>query len=200
MSDVASHGCLPAWNIHLDTQNLHELTDLDSFRHYSDAIMSAMAYLITGVSIVYSTVCPGVDQIKHQSSASLSFVMRIHQWPVNSPHKGPVTQKMFPFDNLIMNISSAGFFIHICRIFRFRLRLMIPPYWKWQYKFWHRRQDWHKNKILTSVVSQVAKFLNVLISNFPIPFFRGSIEVGCNTTIRKYLTLFWKARLDCVEN
>ena len=26
----------------------------------------------------------------------------IHQWPVNSPHKGPVTQKMFPFDDAIM--------------------------------------------------------------------------------------------------
>ena len=26
----------------------------------------------------------------------------IHQWPVNSPHKGPVTQKMFPFDAIIM--------------------------------------------------------------------------------------------------
>ena len=23
-------------------------------------------------------------------------------WPVNSPHKGPVTQKMFPFDDVIM--------------------------------------------------------------------------------------------------
>ena len=35
---------------------------------------------------------------KHQSSASLAFV----QWPVNSPHKGPETRKMFPFDDVIM--------------------------------------------------------------------------------------------------
>ena len=27
----------------------------------------------------------------------------IHQWQVNSPHKGPVMQKMFPFDDVIMN-------------------------------------------------------------------------------------------------
>ena len=27
---------------------------------------------------------------KHQSSASLAFVMGIHRWPVDSPHKGPV--------------------------------------------------------------------------------------------------------------
>ena len=34
---------------------------------------------------------------KHQSSASLAFVRGIHRWPVNSPHKGPVTRKMSPF-------------------------------------------------------------------------------------------------------
>ena len=39
---------------------------------------------------------------KHQSSESLAFVMGIHRWPVNSPHKGPVTRKMFPFDDVIM--------------------------------------------------------------------------------------------------
>ena len=26
----------------------------------------------------------------------------IHRWPVNSPHKRPVTRKMFPFDDVIM--------------------------------------------------------------------------------------------------
>ena len=47
--------------------------------HYSDVIMTAMASQITGVSIVYSTVCSGADEIKHQSSASLAFVRGIHQ-------------------------------------------------------------------------------------------------------------------------
>ena len=46
--------------------------------------------------------CSGADQRKHQSSALLAFVMGIHRWPVNSPHKGPVTRKMFPFDDVIM--------------------------------------------------------------------------------------------------
>ena len=45
---------------------------------------------------------PGADQRKHQSSVSLAFVRGIHWWPVNSPHKWPVTQKMFPFDDVIM--------------------------------------------------------------------------------------------------
>ena len=33
---------------------------------------------------------------------SMAFVRGIHRGPVNSPHKWPVTQKMFPFDDVIM--------------------------------------------------------------------------------------------------
>ena len=64
--------------------------------------MSVMAYQITGVSVVYSTVCSGTDEIKHQSSMPLAFVRGIHRRPVNPPHKGPLTRKMFPFDDSIM--------------------------------------------------------------------------------------------------
>ena len=47
--------------------------------HYDDVIMSAMASQITGVSIVGSNVGSGVDQRKHQNSASLAFVRGIHR-------------------------------------------------------------------------------------------------------------------------
>ena len=40
---------------------------------------------------------------KHRSPASLAFVLGIHRWPANFPHKGPVTRKMFPFDDVIMS-------------------------------------------------------------------------------------------------
>ena len=40
---------------------------------------------------------------KLQSSASLAFVRGIHRGQVNSPHKWPVTRKMFPFDDVIMS-------------------------------------------------------------------------------------------------
>ena len=46
----------------------------------------------------------GADQRKHQNSASLAFVRRIHRRPVNSPHKRPLTRKMFPFDDIMMII------------------------------------------------------------------------------------------------
>ena len=65
--------------------------------------MGKMASQITGVSIVYSTVCSGVDQRKHQSSASLAFVKGIRRWPVNYPHKAALTRKIFLFDDVIMN-------------------------------------------------------------------------------------------------
>ena len=61
--------------------------------HYSDVIMNTMASQITSLTIVYSTVYSRADKRKHQSSASLAFVRGIHWWPLNSPHKGPVTQK-----------------------------------------------------------------------------------------------------------
>ena len=65
--------------------------------------MSTMACQITSLRIFYSTVYSGADQRKHQSSASLAFVWWIHRWQVNSPHKGPVTREMFPFDDVIMS-------------------------------------------------------------------------------------------------
>ena len=70
--------------------------------HYTDIIMSLMASQITSLPIVYSPVCSGTDQRKHQSSASLAFVRGINRWPVKSPHKRPVTLKMFSFDDAIM--------------------------------------------------------------------------------------------------
>ena len=75
--------------------------------HYDDVIMGTMASQITSLTIVYSTVNSGADQSKHQSSASLAFVWGIHRGPVNSPHKWPVTRKMFPFDGVIMSL-------HLC--------------------------------------------------------------------------------------
>ena len=70
--------------------------------HYDDVIMTMLASQITSLTVVYSIVYSGVNQRKHQSSASLAFVREIHRGPVNFPHKWPVTRKMFPFDDVIM--------------------------------------------------------------------------------------------------
>ena len=90
--------------------------------------MGSLASQITSLMIVYSTAYSDTDQRKHQSSASLAFVRWIHRRPVNSPHKWPVTRKMFPFYDIIMQ-HDDGFpgicgkcwakyykMIHCCRV------------------------------------------------------------------------------------
>ena len=84
------------------SKTLNEFMLGSSLSHYDDVIMSEIASQITSLTIVYSTVHLGADQSKHQSSASLAFVWEIHRWPVNFPHKWPVTRKIFPFDDVIM--------------------------------------------------------------------------------------------------
>ena len=85
------------WDEYGNTQISNQRVD-----HYGDVVMGAIASQITSLTIVYSTVYSDADQRKHQSSASLAFVRGIHRGPVNSPHKWPVTRKMFPFDDVIM--------------------------------------------------------------------------------------------------
>ena len=70
--------------------------------------MGVMASQITSLMIVYSTVY-SVAQIKVNIKAPRHWLLcgeftgdRIHRGPVNSPHKWPVTRKMFPFDDVIM--------------------------------------------------------------------------------------------------
>ena len=72
-------------------KNLYGWLENWNLCRYSDVIISSIAFQITSVLIVCSTVCSGADQRKHQSSASLAFLRGIHQWPVDSPHKRPVT-------------------------------------------------------------------------------------------------------------
>ena len=93
--------------------------------HYDDVRMGAIASQITSLTIVYSIVYSDADQRKHQSSASLAFVRGIHRGPVNFPHKWPVTRKMFPFDDVIMDLINSGYAsppchykeLHLARIY-----------------------------------------------------------------------------------
>ena len=50
---------------------------------------------------------------KNQHSQSMAFVRGIHQWPVNSPHTGPGTRKMFPLDDVIMNYRKLNW-LYVC--------------------------------------------------------------------------------------
>ena len=62
-----------------------------SFYH-NDAIMSALASQITSLTSVYSR-----RRLKKTSKLRVTGL-----WPVNSPHNGPVTRKMFQFHDVII--------------------------------------------------------------------------------------------------
>ena len=63
--------------------------------HYSDVIIRAMASRLLTQPFVQAQINENI-----LSTISLAFVRGIHRWPVNSPHKGPITRKMFPFSDV----------------------------------------------------------------------------------------------------
>ena len=124
--------CLTVPNLWLCFLGFAKLDDFFSPR-YSDIIMASH---ITGLSIVYSIPCSGAGQRKHRSSASLTFVRRIHRWPVNSPHKIPVTRKIIPFD---AGLGSNTFYqiqiqIHRQKSDQIQIQIQIQPI-KYKYKY-----------------------------------------------------------------
>ena len=71
--------------------------------HYTYVTMGVLASQIISISTVFSNVCSCAHQKEHQRSALLAFVREIQRWQVVSSHKAPVTRKMFPFNDVIMN-------------------------------------------------------------------------------------------------
>ena len=96
------------------TPNLHSSEESDAlfdlalrriliFYHYNDVMMTAMASQITSLTMFTQRFIQA--QINENTKASRHwrhFVKGIHRWPVNSPHEGPVTREVFPFDDVIM--------------------------------------------------------------------------------------------------
>ena len=158
---------------------------------YSDVITGAMVSQIASLTIVYSTVYSGADQRKHQSSASLALVWAIHRWLVNSPHKWPVTRKMFPFDDIIMNMSEydiwvRGYISYLINKPRNLIRAVaalnricnLEPMWMIAIKYlvtkttlnanWFRFQKLPCEKSLCSMANRMSKIFR--LPPFPLIF------------------------------
>ena len=92
--------------------------------------MSAMVSQIAGVSIVYSTVCSGADQRKHQSSSSLDFVRGIQRWLVKSPQKASNAENV----SIWWRHHDACAFVYAVRssLEHFHWYELIVYWWKWQ--------------------------------------------------------------------
>ena len=69
--------------------------------------MTTMVSQIPSLTVVYSTVYSDADQREHQSSASLAFVWGIHRDRRIPRTKVQWREKMFPFDDVIMNKNSS---------------------------------------------------------------------------------------------
>ena len=74
--------------------------------------MSVMTSLITGNSTVCSITCSGIHQRKHQSLCHWPYVRGIHKSLVDSPHKWPVTWKVFPRHVIIMCDEFLNVMVH----------------------------------------------------------------------------------------
>ena len=118
--------------------------------HYSDVIMGGA--ISSRITIVYSTVYSGANQRKHRGSESLAFVRGIHRWLVNSPHKGPVTRKMFPFDDVIMEIDVS----QALNVMTYFPHLQLPRC------MWHRELIGH---LKTADKSGKRSWILIMISN-----------------------------------
>ena len=69
--------------------------------------MTTMVSQITSLTVVYSTVYSDAHQSKTSKLRVTGLCVVNSPGPVNSPHKGSVTRKMFLFDDVIMSIDRA---------------------------------------------------------------------------------------------
>ena len=164
--------------------------------------MGAMASQITSLTIVYSIVYSGADQSKHQSSASLAFVRGIHRGPVNSPHKRPVTRKMFPFDDVIMFCMPLMSLNILCRcLFCIKLPLCISyilhkelstAKWTWNVsslRYFYTQVIWNNNHHLCWLILALTGIWAFYLSFFrliPVLKTRSSFTIK-HTCYQKYL-------------
>ena len=147
-----------------DSNYLYHINVEDWHKHYNDIIMSMMVSQITSLVMVYSSVYSGADQRTHQSFASVAFVQGIHQWPVNSPHKGPVMRKMFSSDHFIMKCKYM-FLFPLKNSARKGLSAPAKMGGTWCRLLYHHRWDWRLSNWLSSI-----PFVMIILSVWPFCF------------------------------
>ena len=152
--------------------------------HYSDVIITMMVPQITSHTVVYSTVYSDADQRKHQSTASLAFVWGIHRDLVNSPHKGPVTQKMFLFDDVIMIIPISTTLV------RYNHRVVISSH-VWWYHWCKYTGCVFINKMRTSSCCITSRHLAALIRSSVVLAWPIEESVYAMTATGNRVTFCW---------
>ena len=138
--------------------------------------MSTMAYQITSVLIVYSTVCSGSDQGKHQSSASLAFVREF------------TGDRWFP----LIDGQSRGKYFHLMTS-----SWQISPLWSVHYSAqclmpfnWYQFWQWVMVKSLT-LVSLLLPLLSLSLVLLTLLFKHWKVPLGFRRTQLMALSKWW---------
>ena len=87
--------------------------------------MTTLASQITSLTVVYSIVYSGVDQRKHQSSASLSFVRGIHRDRWIPRTKGQLRRKCFHLMTSSWLPVMLPLWYHSCSMFSFYIDVVM---------------------------------------------------------------------------
>ena len=87
-----------------------------------------------------------------------------HRWPVDSPRKGPVTLKAFPYDDVIVNITMAWAMRLEAGFLSGPLWCVALTHWRWCQRFkgrefasriWQHKLAHYYNVIMSTMASQV---------------------------------------------
>ena len=120
----------------------------------------------------------------------------IHRWPVNSPHKGPITRKMFPFDDVIMThqygivmpcfvVVASLFLVELCDPFTDTLQLLRDASRALGHSSDPKYLAWY-----TSIIKHISTTIFMQYHNNPIYLciYGGEYGPRCD----KYPGLAWK--------
>ena len=131
--------------------------DNDSNAYCSDAMVSAMASRITGVLIVHYTFCSGTNQRSIKAPRHWTF------WG----HKGPVTRKMVPYDDVAMNWAFA---VRLCASHSsFTVEKYLDSLWRPSSQIWNivaNEAWWHlsiNDRIILIMVFRIVEGVSHLL-------------------------------------
>ena len=115
-----------------------------------------MASQITGVPTTYTTVCSGANQGKHLSSASLAFVSRIHQWPMDSPlTKGQWRGKRFHLMTSSFMPNQGMVYTLLSHRKKSGPNVDLRTLESWQTYFAHTITGWHIYKVSSRFLTEM---------------------------------------------
>ena len=167
--------CLLGWSffhrcmcLSRDTQNCLKMEINNSYRIISRMINSCLTFgciskicnlashhrKLTYISLSPHYIDDIMTTVASQTTSACQGQLRASPGPVNSPHKGPVTRKMFPFDDVIMShislktITVIPWFFSVCPSIS-HIGVPLPEIDFWDINKYYRALIYPKVEIMT---------------------------------------------------